>query len=62
MMRQFKKFKMKRLTGPEVRAHCLPHVLNLASKVHIITRIDKILFTFFILGDSSAVHQEALRI
>ncbi|CUA75839.1 DNA polymerase [Rhizoctonia solani] len=32
MMNRFKKFKMKRLTGPEARVHCLPHVLNLASK------------------------------
>ncbi|EUC55039.1 hAT family dimerization protein [Rhizoctonia solani AG-3 Rhs1AP] len=32
MMNRFKKFKMKRLIGPEARVHCLPHVLNLASK------------------------------
>ncbi|KAG8753457.1 hypothetical protein FRC11_007414 [Ceratobasidium sp. 423] len=32
MMNRFKKFKMKRLVGPTVQVHCLPHVLNLASK------------------------------
>ncbi|CUA70752.1 timeless [Rhizoctonia solani] len=32
MMNRFKRFGMKRLTGPEARVHCLPHILNLASK------------------------------
>jgi hypothetical protein len=32
MMNRFKKLNMKRLTGPVVRVHCMPHILNLASK------------------------------
>ncbi|QRV83801.1 hAT family dimerization protein [Ceratobasidium sp. AG-Ba] len=32
MMNRYKKFKMKRLTGPAARVHCIPHILNLASK------------------------------
>ncbi|KAG8735036.1 hypothetical protein FRC11_003494, partial [Ceratobasidium sp. 423] len=32
MMNWFKTFNMKCLTGPEACVHCLPHILNLASK------------------------------
>jgi hypothetical protein len=35
MMNELRKYKLKRLVGPEARVHCVLHVLNLVAKVRI---------------------------